>query len=58
MSNLTINTQCPKCGQHIEAEFVGKYRDLLDKILERAGHQPGDFTYSEIMKKIGSPDDD
>jgi len=42
MGHLTIAVFCPTCGKQIEAEYVGKYRELLRKILERAGHQPGD----------------
>jgi len=57
MSKITINTICTSCGQPIQAEYIGKHRDLLDQILQRAGHQPGDFTYSEIMKKVVFPDD-
>jgi len=57
MANITINTICTACGKPIQAVYIGKYRDLLDKVLERAGHQPGDVTYSEIMEKVVFPDD-
>jgi hypothetical protein len=57
MANLTINTICTACGKPIQAVYTGKYRDLLDKILEPAGHQPEDLTYSEIMEKVVFPDD-
>jgi hypothetical protein len=55
MGQLTITVFCPTCGKKIEAAFVGKYRELLDKILQRAGHQPGDTSYAEIMEKINFP---
>ncbi len=55
MGQLAITVFCPTCGKQIEAEYVGKYKELLRKILQRAGHQPGDTSYSEIMKKINFP---
>jgi hypothetical protein len=55
MSELTFTMVCPKCGQKFEGPFIGKYKQLLEKILQRAGHQPGDKTYAEIMEKINFP---
>jgi hypothetical protein len=57
MAGLTITVFCPKCGKQIEAEYVGKYRELLTRLLQRAGHQPGDHSYKEIMDKIAFPDE-
>lgn len=54
---MTITTICPKCHTKIEAEYIGTYRALLDQILQRAGHQPGDLLYAEIVKKIGLPEE-
>ena len=55
MENVTITVICPTCGKQIEAEYVGKYKDLLRKILQRAGHQPGDMSYTEIMERLAFP---
>jgi DNA-directed RNA polymerase subunit N (RpoN/RPB10) len=55
MGQLTITVFCPTCGKQIEAEYVGKYKELLRKILQRAGHQPGDTSYAEIMEQINFP---
>jgi ribosomal protein S27E len=55
MSDLIVTVICPKCGQPIEAPLTGKYKKVLGKILQYAGHQPGDKIYAEIMEKINFP---
>jgi hypothetical protein len=57
MGNLTITVICPNCEKQIEAAYVGKYKELLRKILQRAGHQPGDASYAEIMEKVAFPEE-
>jgi hypothetical protein len=54
---MEITTICPKCQTKITGPYVGSYKALLDKILQRAGHQPGDLLYAEIIKKIGLPEE-
>jgi uncharacterized protein (UPF0212 family) len=55
MAELTIMVSCPKCEREIEAVYIGSYKKLLGRILQRAGHQPGDKTYAEIMEKVNFP---
>ncbi len=55
MSDVTMTVICPKCGQKIEGKFIGKYKKLLGLILQRAGHQPGDTVYTEIMERVDFP---
>ena len=55
MGKMTITVICSKCHTQIEAEYVGTYRDLLKKILQRAGHQPGDTFYDQFMGQINFP---
>ncbi len=55
MSELAIQVVCPRCGTNVEATYVGTYKELLRKLLQRAGIQPGDLNYKEIMDQIHFP---
>ena len=49
MKKTVITVDCPQCHKQIDA------KEILRKILQRAGHQPGDKSYAEIMEKIRFP---
>jgi hypothetical protein len=49
MKKIAITVECPECHKQIDA------KEILRKILQRAGHQPGDSSYAEIMGKISFP---
>ncbi len=49
MKKIVVTVECPECHKQIDA------KEMLRKILQRAGHQPGDKFYAEIIEKIGFP---
>jgi hypothetical protein len=49
MKKTVITVDCPLCHKPIDV------KEMLRKILQRAGHQPGDKSYAEIMEKISFP---
>lgn|ERR1700688_119003 len=51
VKKIATTVECPGCHKQIEA------KEMLRKILQRAGHQPGDDSYAEIMEKIRFPGD-
>jgi hypothetical protein len=51
VKKTVITVGCPECHKQIDA------KEMLRKILQRAGHQPGDESYVEIMEKISFPGD-
>lgn len=55
MAKMTIDVWCPKCQQKIEAQYVGTYGELLKKVLQRAGIQPGDTLFKDVMEKVNFP---
>jgi uncharacterized protein YlaI len=46
MKKIRATVECPECHKQIDA------KEILRKVLQRAGHQPGDKSYAEIMEKI------
>ena len=51
VKKIATTVECAECHKQIEA------KEMLRKILQRAGHQLGDDSYAEIMEKIGFPGD-
>jgi hypothetical protein len=51
MGNIEIEVYCPKCSTKVQAQYAGTERELLRKILQRAGVQSGDILFNDCHEE-------